>query len=372
MKILIAPDSFKGSLSAFQVIDVLSNKLATTASIEKVALADGGEGSLEVIAKNKDFEKKSLKVLNPLFKEIDACYLYNKKFKTAYIEMAKASGLITVNKLDVMNSSSFGTGQLMKHAIENGAEKIILFIGGSATNDAGIGIANALGIRFFNNEGENLVPISKNLINIHFIDDSKSILKENDVEILIAADVNNVFYGQNGAAHIYAAQKGASPNEVVHLDKGLQNISNIFKKKYNIDVQNIKGSGAAGGIGGGMIAMFGAKLISGSELIFKLTDIEQKIKSTDLIITGEGKIDKQTLNDKLIFKLSKLAHKHHKKIWAVCGYYDGDNQLKKLLGIEKVFSLAKLNNEIAFAINNAEIKLTEVAEEVYEKIKKIG
>ncbi|RLD71853.1 MAG: glycerate kinase, partial [Bacteroidetes bacterium] len=296
-------------------------------------------------------------------------YLYDKRTKTAYVEMAKASGLMLISKLDVMNTSSFGTGQLIKHAIENGAKKIALFIGGSATNDAGVGIANALGLYFKDKNGEELKPIGKNLLNIHSIDDSESIIKEQAVEILIAADVNNLFYGNNGAAYVYAPQKGASLREVIHLDKGLQNISAIFKAQYNIDVQNIKGSGAAGGIGGGMIALFNAKLISGSELIFELTDIEQKIKSVDLIITGEGKIDEQTLNDKLIFKLSKLAHNYNKMVWAVCGYYKGGDRLKKLLGIEKIFSLAKSKKEIEFTINNAEIKLSETATEIAEQIK---
>lgn len=368
MHILIAPDSFKGSLSADKIIDILSSKLEITSTIEKVPLADGGEGTLEVIAASKNFERKNLQVFNPLFIQINTYYFYDKITKTAYIEMAKASGLLLVNEFDILNSSSFGTGQLIKHAIENGCEKIVLFIGGSATNDAAIGIASALGLFFKDRLGENLKPIGKNLPNIYFIDDSKSVLKEYDVEILIAADVNNPFYGQNGAAHIYAAQKGASSKELIYLDKGLQNMATIFKKQFNVDVQKIKGSGAAGGVGGGMLAMFGAKLISGSKLIFELTSIEKKIKLADLIITGEGKIDKQTLNDKLIFKLTKLASLHHKKVWTVCGYFDGNDELKKLLGIEKVFSLAKSKNEIEFAMNNAEIKLSEIANELIKEL----
>ncbi len=371
MHILIAPDSFKGSLSAHQVIEIITNKLEKLpfpVQIESKALADGGEGSLEVIEENKGFEKKYLKVFNPLYQEVEAWYLYQKKTKTAYIEMAKASGLMLVNELNVMNASSFGTGQLMKHAVENGAKKIILFIGGSATNDAGTGIAKALGIQFYDKKNTDLKPIGKNLLNIHSINDTKSVSKKYRTEILIAADVNNPFYGKKGGAHIYAPQKGANKKQVLYLDKGLQNIAAIFANKYAVNVQKIKGSGAAGGIGGGMIAMFGAKLISGSELIFELTDMEQKVKLADLIITGEGKIDEQTLNDKLIFKLSKLANKHRKKIWAVCGYYSGNEQLNKLLGIEKVFSLAKSKNEIAFAINNTELKLTETATEVVKEI----
>ncbi len=373
MRILIAPDSFKGSLSSSQFINIFANKIAelkVSANIIACPIADGGEGSLEVISETTGFEKIGMKAFNPYFNEIDAWYLYEKKTKTAYIEMAIASGLLLVDKADVMNASSYGTGQLMKHAIENHAVKIILFIGGSATNDAGTGIANALGVSFRDNEGKNLKPTGVNLTSIHLIDDTQSILKNYSTEIVIAADVNNPFYGINGAAYVYAPQKGACKNEIIDLDKGLRNISSIFKTKYSINVQNIKGSGAAGGIGGGLIAFFTAKIISGSDLIFKLTNIEKKIKSADLIITGEGKIDHQTINDKLIFKLSKLAAKHHKKIWAVCGYYNGDDELKKLLGIEKIFSLAKSKKDIISAIENAESRLSGTITEVMESILK--
>ncbi|OQX96846.1 MAG: hypothetical protein B6I20_13945 [Bacteroidetes bacterium 4572_117] len=372
MDILIAPDSFKGSLTANQFIDILSGKLKKLKPTNKIIhspLADGGEGSLDVLAQKPGFEVKKVEVYNPFFSKITAWYLFETETKTAYIEMAKASGLIIIDKPDVMNASSFGTGELIKHAIENWAKKIILFIGGSATNDAGIGIANALNINFLDIESNLLKPIGKNLLNIHSIDDSNSILRQNPTEILIAADVNNPFYGKNGASYIYAPQKGANQNEVIALDNGLRNISNLFSKYYNTNVHNIKGSGAAGGIGGGMIAMFNAKIISGSDLIFKLTGIENQIKMVDLVITGEGKIDNQTINDKLIFKLTKLARKHNKKVWAVCGYFDGDEELRKLLGIEKIFSLAKSKNEINNAIKNAEIKLAEATNKITEAIK---
>lgn len=373
MNILIAPDSFKGSLSANQFIDILRNRfieLGENHNITSSPLADGGEGSLEVISKNSGFEKKITTVKNPFFKEIEACYLYDKENSTAYIEMAKASGLILIDKPDVMNAGSIGTGLLIKHALMQGAKKIVLFVGGSATNDAAMGIAVALGIKFMDNKGKELKPVSKELIHVINIDNSSSLLKKHPTQILIAADVNNPFYGKNGAAYIYAPQKGATPENVVFLDKGLQNMADIFKKNFNIDVQKINGSGAAGGIAGGMIAMFGAKLVSGADLIFELNNIEKKIKQVDLVITGEGKIDNQTLNNKLIFKLSQLVANHNKTVWAVCGYYDGDSKLRKLLGIEKIFSLAKSKSEINQAIKNAENKLSEIVEDISKELKK--
>lgn len=372
MNILIAPDSFKGSLSANQIIDIFNNKfdgLNAGHNIITSPLADGGEGSLDVILSCLDFPKIKLKVLDPLLNEIEAFYLFDKKTNTAYIEMAKASGLALIDKPDVKNASSTGTGQLIKHALLNGAQKIVLFVGGSATNDAAMGIATALGLWFTDKQGAKLKPMGKNLLDVQYIDDKKSLIKKYPAEIIIAADVNNPFYGKNGAAFVYAPQKGASGKEAAFLDKGLQNMANIFKNNFQTDVQNIKGSGAAGGIAGGMMAMFNAQMVSGADLIFKLNNIEQKIKQADLLISGEGKIDSQTLNDKLIFKLSQLAALQNKKIWAVCGYFDGGPELKKLLGIEKIFSLAKSKNEINEAIENAETKLSKTAEIILEEIK---
>lgn len=373
MNILIAPDSFKGSLSANQFIDIFRRKFSALNlphGIIASPLADGGEGSLEVISMNPDFEKRDIVVLDPFFNEVQTCYLYDKKTGTAYIEMAKASGLVLVDKPKVMDSSSIGTGQLIKHALLGGAKKIVLFVGGSATNDAAIGIASALGLRFLDKHGEDLKPIGKNLVDVRIIDDTESLLKKHPAKLLVAADVNNPFYGKNGAAHVYAPQKGATIGDVELLDKGLQNMAGIFIKDFNIDVQKINGSGAAGGIAGGMIALFHARIVSGAALIFELNNIEEKIKQADLVITGEGKIDKQTLNDKLIFKLSQLATRHNKKVWAVCGYYDGDSGLRKLLGIEKIFSLAKSKNEIKQAIKQAENRLSKIVEDISEKIKK--
>lgn len=373
MNILIAPDSFKGSLSANQFINIFRNRfieLNANHNIISSPLADGGEGSLEVISQNSGFEKINLMVQDPFLKKIEACYLYDKKNSTAYIEMAKASGLILVDKPDVMNASSIGTGQLIKHTLLQGAKKIVLFVGGSATNDAAMGIAVALELKFMNKQGEELKPTGKSLADIQIIDDTESLLKKHPTKFLIAADVNNPFYGKTGAAYVYASQKGATTENIVFLDNGLQNIANIYKKNFNIDVQKINGSGAAGGIAGGMIAMFGAKLVSGADLIFKLNNIEEKIKQADLVITGEGKIDRQTLNDKLIFKLSQRAANHNKKVWAVCGYYDGDSELRKLLGIEKIFSLAKSKSEIEESIKHAENKLYEIAGNISKKINK--
>jgi glycerate kinase len=345
LNILIIPDSFKGSISASDIAKIICTKLEESnllLSITSLPLADGGEGSLEALQQSKNFRSVKLSVSNPLFDKIEAEYLFDKKNNTAYIELAKASGLQLVKgNPDIMNSNTFGTGQLIGHAIENGGKKIFLFIGGSATNDAGIGIMEALGYRFYNNKGDVLKPIPLNLEKIFRIDGSESILKTNDVEILVASDVTNPFYGANGAAFVYAPQKGAKPSEVKQLDAGLRHFARLVFDRYNIDLQTIEGAGAAGGVGGGLFAFAEAKMASGAELIFNMLNVEDKIKAADIIISGEGKIDNQSMNNKLLCSISKLTQKHKKQLWAVCGYFDGDKKLKENLALTKVFALQK-------------------------------
>ncbi len=360
--ILIIPDSFKGSLSAFEIAEIVSIKLKESnlpLAITSLPLADGGEGSLGAIQQSKNLLSTKLEISDPLYNKIEADYLFDKESNTAYIELAKASGLHFVKDLpDVMNSSTFGTGQLIRHAIEKGIKKIVLFIGGSATNDAGLGILEALGYCFYDDRNDILAPIPLNFESISRIDDSKSILKKNEVEIVIAADVSNPFYGPQGAAYVYAPQKGAKPADVKQLDAGLQHLADLIFGIYNIDLQKIKGAGAAGGVGGGLYALAKAKIVSGAELIFNLLNIEKKIREADIIISGEGKIDHQSLNNKLLYNISKLVQKHQKQLWAICGYFDGDDKLKNDLALTKVFSLAKTKDEIPSVISDVENRLS--------------
>jgi len=267
--------------------------------------------------------------------------------------MAVASGLSLLQKPDVMNASSYGTGQLIADALQKGAERIVLFVGGSATNDAGTGIAAALGVRFYDGMGEMVRPLAKNLTRILKIDRSHSLLSKYNAKIQVTVDVDNPFYGKTGAAHTYAAQKGANNAQILFLDEGLRHIANVFHWKYGIDVQDIKGSGAAGGVAGGLAAIFSAEILPATEIIFPLINLENKIKGADLIISGEGKIDAQTLNGKLLAKVSDLVKKQNKKLWAICGYFAGDENLQKQLGIEKVFALAKSEDEVPDAMKNA-------------------
>ena len=323
MNILIAPDSFKGSLSSSEIISILKKKLLNSGLkliIDSQELADGGEGSIDVFKNIPEFEKIKIKVLNPLGKEIDAYYLLNKKRAVAYIELAKASGLsLLKGDLDIMSSNSSGTGQLIKDAIENGANEIILFLGGSATNDAGLGILDALDLEFFDIKNRKLSANPYNLRDIVKIDDSKIITKRFNINFILAVDVNNPFLGANGAAQVYAKQKGANQQQINFLDEAMRSFSEIIFKKYSIDIQKIIGAGAAGGIAGSLHAILAAKILSGADIILKKVGLERKIKEADIVITGEGKIDVQTQYGKTPMGVAGVAKKYDKPVIAIAG-----------------------------------------------------
>ena len=309
MKIVLAPDKFKGSLTGIEFCDAVAEgikRINPNIEVIKIPLADGGDGTFEIL--NFHLQSKAIitKVKDPLFREIDSTYLFAKDSKTAYIEMAKASGLnlLAKEEQNCFLTSTLGTGELIRHAMEKGATTIILGIGGSATNDCGIGMASALGFRFLDEFDKEVTPIGKNLIKIKRIDTSK-VLKELDkVSFKIACDVSNPLYGENGAAYVYAPQKGANPEEISILDQGLQNIAKLFLEQFKIDVQKIKGAGAAGGMGAAGLAFLNAELVSGIELVKELVHFETQIQNADWIITGEGKLDRQTLSGKAITELS--------------------------------------------------------------------
>ncbi len=321
MKILIAPDKFKGSLTAEQVCEAVEKgilKVLPNSQIIKLPLADGGEGSLSGLESSLHFKKIYLQVANPIFKKIKT--FYGLSNNTAYIEMANASGLQLLSKdeRNPMLTTSLGTGEMIVDAIKRGVNKIYLFIGGSATNDAGIGIAAALGYRFLDNQKNILKPVGKNLIRIEHIDASKASSLIN-IEVNVLTDVNNILYGKKGAAYIFAKQKGAGKKEIKILDKGLENFAKVVKNKLEINTENIPGSGAAGGVGAGAIAFLNANIKSGIDTILDLLNIDNYILQSDFIITGEGLLDKQTLQGKVVKGVLDRCSKFNKKTAVICG-----------------------------------------------------
>ena len=357
-RILIAPDKFKGSLTALEVceaIEVGLRKFRNDFQVTRVPLADGGEGTLSVLASNMALKSISVKVSDPLFRPVTAHYLMNDT--TAFIEMASASGLelLAPAERNCLYTTTYGTGQLIKDAIKRGAGEIYLFVGGSATNDAGIGMASALGYSFVDGNSEEVKPIGQNLAKIEDFSLMGQGFDRQDVSFYVVCDVQNRLSGPEGAAWIYAAQKGADQEAIAVLDHGLTKFGKLMNEKLKRDIAGEKGSGAAGGLGAGAMAFLNASMKSGINTVMDIVGMEGYANDVDLIITGEGKFDRQTLEGKVIAGVSELAVKFHKPLAVLCGIKDNavtDADLENL-GVLKLLTLKKEKMDIDFAIENA-------------------
>ncbi|MEM1326294.1 MAG: glycerate kinase [Bacteroidota bacterium] len=370
MTILLAPDKFKGSLSAKGVCDGLAKGIkafSAGSKILKKPMADGGDGSLAVLGYYLELETITLEVQAPLGRSISASY--KKQDDKAYIELAAASGLVLLKpeERNCLLTSTFGTGQLIKDAIQNGAKTIYLFIGGSATNDGGVGIAQALGYRFYDENRQQLAPIGENLIRINRIDSQDVFFDSNQVNIKVISDVNNPFYGKNGAAHVYAMQKGASKEDIELLDEGLKSLAHQLISHGFQDMSTVAGSGAAGGVGGGAMSFLGAELMSGIQFFLELTDLESAIQACDVVVTGEGKLDQQSLQGKVISGVYEQAKYHQKPIIIVCG--DADRAVAATLDIQQSYTVLEESDSLADAMEQTATKLYEIGLKIGDLLK---
>ena len=363
MKILIAPDKFKGSLSAQEVCNALTLGLKSANPMAEIIarpMADGGDGSLAVLEHYLNLETVVVSVQDPLFRPINAAYKMVRS--TAYIELSAASGLVLLKETErnCRLTSTFGTGELIADALAKGAKEIFLFIGGSATNDGGIGIAAALGYRFYDTFNNLLAPIGENLLLIDRIDDSQVIFDTQEVLIKVVCDVTNPLYGKDGAAYIYGPQKGANQEDIIYLDRGLVNLAARLVAHDFSKIGDIAGAGAAGGVGGGAIAFLDAQLISGINTFLKIAELEQAIARCDLIITGEGKLDAQTEQGKVISGVCKLAKKYNKSVIAVCGAIEKD--FTTTLGLQQVYTILERTESVQVAMAQAKEELIKIGE----------
>jgi len=315
------------------------SQVLPSAHILKVPLADGGEGTLEALCgKGKIFRSR---VKNPLGENISALWGMMAGNHTAVVEIAQASGLVLVppSKRNPMLTSTYGTGQQIAQALARGAKKIILTLGGVATSDAAAGMARALGYRFLDKAGKEIPKGATGLASLASIDVSRVNPRLKKVRFIAACDVSNPLCGREGSARIYGPQKGATPAMVNTIEKNFMNFSKIAHRDLKIDVLKIPGGGAAGGAGAGAIAFLNAKLQSGIDLVLHALNFENKIKRASLVITGEGRIDLQTLHGKTISGVARLASKHRIPVLAFCGE-TGEGYEKLLeLGISKIVSL---------------------------------
>ncbi len=365
-KIVIAPDKFKGSLSAIQVCQAIKKgilKHIKNIDVLIAPMADGGDGTVEVIRHYIGGELRQCQVRDPLLRPIIASYLYSNSQQKAYIEMSEASGikLLSDNELNPLLTSTYGTGQLIKDAINKGARHIILGIGGSATNDAGMGMARALGYQFFNDNGEELGGYGKDLLQLAYIDDSKVNPLLTNIRFEIACDVTNPLYGSMGAAHIYAQQKGANSKMIDELDAGLFHFHNLVKKWRHVDLQNIPGSGAAGGLGAGCVLFLNAELKSGISLIKQLANFNKLALGADWIITGEGKLDEQTFSGKVIKGL--IDSVNTQKVAIFCGINELSPDAYSTFKPDTISQTYSYASDLDDSIKNAYNYLTQAAKD---------
>jgi len=355
MKIIVAPDKFKGSLTSFEACHAIEQGILEAdrnAMVQSYPMADGGDGFAAVLRYYMGTTTIECNTKDPLMRDMRGSYEWNAESKTAIVEMAVASGLVLLKQeeRDPMKASTYGTGLLIKDAIDKGAKKIILGLGGSATNDAGTGILAALGFEFTDKNNNALQPGGGTLSFIDKIIPPGNLPK---LSLQVACDVQNPLFGTNGAAYVYGPQKGASPAQVKELDKGLRHFASVITHQTGRNVADTPGAGAAGGIAAGLMSYFDVTLASGIQMVIEASGIREALNSADLIITGEGKIDEQSNAGKVVSMIASLAHQHKIPAIAICGTTTAnEQQLKdlKLADIKSIRSLTKTDKE---AMENA-------------------
>jgi len=355
---LLVPDKFKGSIDSISLCTILRKEIVSfypDAEVSSFPLADGGDGFAQIIKYYFQTEEVQVSTVDPLGRSIHASYQLTADLTTAFIEMASASGLalLAVQERDVMHASSFGTGILIKDALSRGAKKIILGIGGSATNDGGVGMAEALGYQFFDQSKNRIHPTAALMTSIDCI------LKPTDnmlerVEFIVASDVKNPLLGPTGASHVYGPQKGASVEDIKTLELGLTHLDILFQQDLGKSVADHEGAGAAGGMGAGCMAFLNAKLISGVEFIAHEIGLEDVLSKADFIISGEGGVDEQSISGKVVGYIASLATKYHKKIHLICGDSSLSEEKLKSIGVEKIRALVSFSSSREDAIKNPE------------------
>ncbi len=373
MKVLIAPDKFKGSLSAMEVCNAIEKgikKVDSTIDTIKHPLADGGEGTLAILQNYFDLKTVTVSVKDPLFRTISAKYMVSKD--TAFIEMANASGLqlLKENEKNCSNTTTYGTGQLILDAIDKNFYNIVLFIGGSATNDGGIGMAAALGYQFLDKNNIEINPIGKEIGAIENIKKDNLKFEIETLNVTVICDVKNPLFGKNGAAYVYGPQKGTSKREIENLDLGLQNFNRQVKKHLGKEVGIIPGSGAAGGLGAGAIAFLNAKIQSGIDFVMEETGFDELLKSNiDLIITGEGSLDKQTIEGKVIKGISDRAKQYDIPVSIIAGIIEDEELIRVNLKPKSLYSIMKSGVAVEDAIKNAASHINIIAEKLITDLK---
>jgi len=371
MKVIVAPDSFKGSSTSIAVANAIEKgikKVFPDAEVIKIPIADGGEGTVEALVLGAGGTFKEVDVKGPLGETVKARYgvLNN---GSAVIEMASASGLPLVpeNLRNPLVTTTYGTGELIRAALNEGCKKIIIGIGGSATNDGGIGMAQALGVSFKDSENCELGFGGGQLDKLETIDISGIDPRLKDTEIIVACDVSNPLCGERGASAVYGPQKGATPEMVKQLDSNLRHYAEKIKAQLGMDIADIPGSGAAGGLGAGLIVFCGARLKSGIETVLDEVGIDTHLPTADLVITGEGRIDSQSVYGKVPVGVGQRVKKYNKPVLAIVGGIGQGAQAVYEYGVDGIMSI--VNN--AMPLSEAMERSSELLEDAAERVMRI-
>ena len=338
-KCIVVSDSFKGTLSSTEICEIAKRVIPDyfpECELITIPMADGGEGTVDCLISALGAEPVTLTVSGPYTEDVDATYAtYG---GSAIIEMASCAGLALVgNKKNPALTTTYGVGEQILHAIKSGVSHIFLGLGGSATNDAGCGCAAALGVNFYNESGETFIPCGATLTNISRIDISEAKALFEGVGLTVMCDVENPMFGRNGAAYVFGPQKGADEDMIEMLDEGLVHLNSIMKKDLGIDMTNIKGAGAAGAMAAGMMAFLGGMIYPGIDAILTLTKFDKQLENADLVITGEGKLDAQSFNGKVISGIAKRTADKGIALYLIVGSSDIQDVDLSNYGVSAIF-----------------------------------
>ena len=382
MRILIAPDKFKGALNAREVAENIAKGLRDALPdirIDIVPMADGGEGTAEAICEARGGSWLKCKAHDPLGREIEARYAWIEAGELAVMEMSEAAGMrrLSESERDPVRATTFGVGEMIFDAANRRANEIIIGLGGSATNDGGFGMARALGFRFFSNARELTEDVSelRNLTTIEApvaagVSPASSKVQPTrpppQLKIIAAVDVQNPLLGKNGATRVFGPQKGASKGELNVLERALTRLADVVAEEFDFDYRDKPGAGAAGGLGFGLMSFCGATIRLGFDVVAEAVGLESKMKAVDVVITGEGSLDRQTLQGKTPAGVARLARKLGKKVFAIAGRYDGNQQVHKLF--DEVYQLARSGISEKEQIKRAGQLLREKARELAKSL----
>lgn len=374
MKIVIAPDSYKESLTALEVaieIEAGFKEIFPDAVYFKMPVADGGEGTVQAMIEATNGKRIDVQVTAPLGNKVTAFYGLTGDGTTAVIEMAAASGLSLVpkEKRNPLHTTSYGTGELIRSALDAGARNFIIGIGGSATNDGGAGMVQALGAKLLDDQGKDIPLNGEGLGRLSKIDLTGFDPRLKESSIAVACDVDNPLCGPRGASAIFGPQKGATPEIIQQLDGYLKNFGNIIKRDLNVDVAEVPGAGAAGGMGAALMGFMGGNLRPGNEIVAEAVGLEQVVEDADLVITGEGRIDGQTIFGKTPIGVAQVAKRHSKPVIAIAGCLREDAHVVYEKGLDAIFSIIYTSCSVEEALRDGAANLRLTARNIAAVIK---